>query len=76
MPLGEGHCVVIDASNHAVKADAAKGLASFDEYAAGIDNIHVEGKFKQLLSTIGLAVAGLYSTAVRTFTVAPSSVEV
>jgi hypothetical protein len=37
MLLGEGHCVVIDATNHAVKADAAQGLATFDEYAADID---------------------------------------
>lgn len=55
MLLGEGHCVVIDATNHAVKADAAQGLATFDEYAADIDKIYVEGKFKQLLSTIDLA---------------------
>ncbi|MBU8814327.1 hypothetical protein [Mycolicibacterium goodii] len=55
MMLGEGHCVVIDATNHAVKADAAQGLATFDEYAADIDKIYIEGKFKQLLSTIDLA---------------------
>lgn len=54
MMLGEGHCVVIDATNHAVKADAAQGLATFDEYAADIDKIYIEGKFEQLLSTIGL----------------------
>ena len=55
MLLGEGHCVVIDATNHAVKADAAQGLATFDEYAADIDKIYIEGKFKQLLATIDLA---------------------
>lgn len=55
MLLGEGHCVVIDATNHAVKADAAQGLATFDEYAADIDKIYVESKFRQLLSTIDLA---------------------
>lgn len=55
MLLGEGHCVVIDATNHAVKADAAQGLATFDELAADIDKTYVEGKFKQLLSTIDLA---------------------
>ncbi len=55
MLLGEGHCVVIDATNHAVKADAAQGLATFEEFAADIDKIYVEGKFKQLLSTIDLA---------------------
>jgi hypothetical protein len=55
MLLGEGHCVVIDATNHAVKADAAQGLANFDAYAADIDKIFVEGKFEQLLSTIDLA---------------------
>jgi len=54
MLLGEGHCVVIDATNHAVKADAAQGLATFEEFAADIDKIYVEGKFKQLLSTIDL----------------------
>jgi hypothetical protein len=31
MLLGEGHCVVIDATNHAVKADAAQGMATFEE---------------------------------------------
>ncbi|OCB32796.1 hypothetical protein A9X02_24260 [Mycobacterium malmoense] len=55
MLLGEGHCVVIDATNHAVKADAAQGLATYDEYAADVDKIYVEGKFEQLLSTIDLA---------------------
>jgi hypothetical protein len=55
MLLGEGHCVVIDATNQAVKADAAQGLATFDEYAAEVEKIYVEGKFKQLLSTIDLA---------------------
>ncbi|MDO3017393.1 MULTISPECIES: hypothetical protein [Mycobacteriaceae] len=55
MLLGEGHCVVIDATNHAVKADAAQGLATFDEFAADIDKIYVESKFKQLVSTIDLA---------------------
>lgn len=55
MLLGEGHCVVIDATNHAVKADAAQGLATFEEFAADIDKIYVEGKFKQLLSTTDLA---------------------
>ncbi|WP_234809151.1 hypothetical protein [Mycobacteroides saopaulense] len=55
MLLGEGHCVVIDATNHAVRADAAQGLSTFDEYAADIDKIYVEGKFEQLLSTIDLA---------------------
>lgn len=55
MLLGEGHCVVIDATNHAVKANAAEGLATFQEYAAEIDKIYVEGKFRQLVSTIDLA---------------------
>ena len=30
-------------------------MATFDEYAADIDKIYVEGKFEQLLSTIDLA---------------------
>ena len=30
-------------------------MATFDEYAADIDKIYVEGKFRQLLSTIDLA---------------------
>jgi hypothetical protein len=51
--FGEGHCVVIDATNHAVKADAAQGLATWDEYSADIEKIFTEGKFEQLLSTIG-----------------------
>jgi hypothetical protein len=55
MLLGEGHCVVIDATNHAVKANAAQGLATFQEYAAEIDKIYVECKFRQLVSTIDLA---------------------
>jgi hypothetical protein len=55
MLVGERHCVVIDATNHAVKEDAAQGLATFAEYAADIDKIFVEGKFEQLLSTIELA---------------------
>lgn len=54
MLLGEKHCVVIDATNHAVKEDAAQGLATFAEYAEDIDKIFVDGKFEQLLSTIGL----------------------
>jgi hypothetical protein len=50
--FGEGHCVPIDATNHAVKEDAAQGLASWDEYDADIEKIFTEGKFEQLLSTI------------------------
>jgi hypothetical protein len=38
-----------------VKAEAAEGLATFDEYAADLDKIYIEGKFEQLLSTIDLA---------------------
>jgi hypothetical protein len=53
MLFGEGHCVVIDATNHAVKADAAQALATWDEYSADIETIFTEGNFKQLLSTIG-----------------------
>jgi hypothetical protein len=52
MMFGEGHCVVIDATNHPVSAGAAQGLASFDDYSAEIQKIFVEGKFEQLLSTI------------------------
>jgi hypothetical protein len=55
MLFGEGHCIVIDATNHAVKEDAAQGLATFDEYSADIETIFTEGKFEQLLSTIDLA---------------------
>ena len=55
MLFGQGHCVVVDATNHAVKADAAQGLATFDEYSADIEKIFTEGKFEQLLSTIDLA---------------------
>jgi hypothetical protein len=54
MLFGEGHCIVIDATNHAVKQEAAQGLATWDEYGAEIEEIFTEGKFEQLLSTIGL----------------------
>jgi len=54
MIFGEGHCIVIDATNHAVKRDAAQGLATWDEYSAEIEQIFTEGKFEQLLSTIDL----------------------
>lgn len=53
MLFGEGHCVVIDATNHAVKADAAHALATWADYSADIEKIFTEGKFEQLLSTIG-----------------------
>ena len=53
MLFGEDHCVMIDATNHAVKADAAQALATWDEYSADIEKIFTEGKFEQLLSTIG-----------------------
>ena len=46
---------MIDATNHAVKAAAAQGLATFDEYNADIHKIFTEGKFEQLLSTIAYA---------------------
>lgn len=52
MLFGEGHCIVIDATNHAVKREAAQGLATWDEYSAEIEKIFTEGKFEQLLSTI------------------------
>lgn len=52
MLFGEGHCIVIDATNHAVKREAAQGLATWDEYSAEIEEIFTEGKFEQLLSTI------------------------
>ena len=54
MLFGEGHCIVIDATNHAVKKEAAQGLATWDEYSAEIEEIFTEGKFEQLLSTIDL----------------------
>jgi hypothetical protein len=54
MLFGEGHCIVIDATNHVVKQKAAQGLATWDEYSAEIEEIFTEGKFEQLLSTIGL----------------------
>jgi hypothetical protein len=48
---------VIDATNHAVKEDAAQGLASWDDYSADTEAIFTDvdhGKFRQLLSTIDL----------------------
>ena len=52
MIFGKGHCIVIDATNHAVKGEAAQGLATWDEYSAEIEEIFTEGKFEQLVSTI------------------------
>lgn len=57
MIFGKEHCVVIDATNHAVKDKAAQGLATWDEYSDEIEQIFAdasEGKFGQLLSTIDL----------------------
>lgn len=57
MIFGQGHCIVIDATNHAVKEDAAQGLASWDDYSADVEAIFTDidhGKFGQLLSTIDL----------------------
>jgi hypothetical protein len=54
MLFGEGHCILIDATNHAVKEKAAQGLATWDECSADMELIFTEGKFGQLLSTIGL----------------------
>jgi hypothetical protein len=57
MILGKDHCVVIDATNHAVKEDAAQGLASWESYSADIERIFMDtdhGKYSQLLSTIDL----------------------
>jgi hypothetical protein len=59
MLFGKGHCVVIDATNHAVKADAAQGLASWEEYSADVEKIFTDtdsGKYAQLLSTIDLVL--------------------
>ena len=57
MIFGKGHCIVIDATNHAVKEGAAQGLASWDDYSADVEAIFTsieDGKFRQLLSTIDL----------------------
>lgn len=57
MILGKDHCVVIDATNHAVKEDAAQGLASWEAYSADVEKIFMDtdhGKYNQLLSTIAL----------------------
>lgn len=54
MLFGKGHCIVIDATNHSVKAAAAQGLATWDQYSADVELIFTEGKFGQLLSTIDL----------------------
>jgi hypothetical protein len=57
MILGKDHCVVIDATNHAVKEDAAQGLASWEAYSADIEKIFMDtdhGKYRQLLATIDL----------------------
>ncbi|ASL12218.1 hypothetical protein U8D42_28815 (plasmid) [Mycobacterium europaeum] len=55
--LGKDHCVVIDATNHAVKEDAAQGLATWEAYSADVEKIFMDtdhGKYSQLLSTIDL----------------------
>ncbi|PJE18051.1 MAG: hypothetical protein CK429_05365 [Mycobacterium sp.] len=57
MILGKDHCVVIDATNHAVKEDAAQGLASWEAYSADVEKIFIDtdhGKYSQLLSAIDL----------------------
>jgi hypothetical protein len=57
MIFGKGHCIVIDATNHAVKEGAAQGLASWDDYSSDVEAIFTsteDGKFRQLLSTIDL----------------------
>jgi hypothetical protein len=57
MIFGKGHCIVIDATNHAVKEGAAQGLARWDDYSSDVEAIFTsteDGKFRQLLSTIDL----------------------
>jgi hypothetical protein len=57
MIFGRRHCIVIDATNHAVKEDAAQGLVSWAEYSADVEAIFTDvdhGKFGQLLSTVDL----------------------
>lgn len=57
MIFGQRHCIVIDATNHAVKEAAAQGLASWDDYSADVEAIFTDvdrGKFRQLLATIDL----------------------
>ncbi|QNI09786.1 hypothetical protein GAN17_25690 (plasmid) [Mycobacterium kubicae] len=54
MIFGKDHCIVIDATNRAVKEAAAQGLATWDEYSLEIEEIFTNGKFGQLLSTIDL----------------------
>jgi len=54
MIFGKGHCIVIDATNRAMKEVAAQGLATWDEYSSEIEEIFTNGKFGQLLSTIDL----------------------
>jgi hypothetical protein len=54
MIFGKDHCIVIDATNRALKEDAAQGLATWDAYSSEIEEIFTNGKFGQLLSTIDL----------------------
>ncbi|ADU02036.1 MULTISPECIES: hypothetical protein [Mycolicibacterium] len=57
MIFGKEHCIVIDATNHALKDKAAQRLATWDEYSAEVEQIFADaskGKFRQLLSTIDL----------------------
>jgi hypothetical protein len=54
MIFGKDHCIVIDATNRAMKEGAAQGLATWDEYSAETEEIFTNGKFGQLLSTIDL----------------------
>ena len=54
MLFGQDHCIVIDATNHAVKEDAAQGLATWEAYSEDLEKIFTDGKFEQLLSTIDL----------------------
>jgi hypothetical protein len=46
------HCIVVDATNHPVKAVLAQGLSTWEEYSTDIEKNFTNNKFEQLLSTI------------------------
>lgn len=50
--LAGQHCIVVDATDHSVKAEVAQGLAPFDVYRSDIEDTFTNHKFEQLVSTM------------------------
>jgi len=50
--FADTHCIVVDATNHPVKAGIAQGLSTWEDYSADIEKIFTGKKFGQLVNTI------------------------